>query len=136
MKNEKEVSVVIESPVKKIIFVGAVMVVFIIFIELMRNYLESNPISFLQNKYVLYSVIGIAVIGLALFLVIFIIKRNKKLPDISKNASVAEKNEDTKKVLKIVDNLLEKLPEKELKKFSGTKDAELYRSVLKKYGIK
>lgn len=46
------------------------------------------------------------------------------------------KEEDIKEVLKVIDKLLEKLPEKELNKFSKTKDAELYKSVLRKYGIR
>lgn len=42
---------------------------------------------------------------------------------------------DIKKVLKTVDELLGKLPEKERRKFAKTKEAEDYKITLKKYGV-
>lgn len=44
--------------------------------------------------------------------------------------------EEIKAVLEVVDDLLGKLPEKEIDEFMKTKDAELYKKILKKYGIK
>jgi len=43
--------------------------------------------------------------------------------------------EDIKKVLKIVDNLLGKLPEKEIEKFAMSKNFKLYKKVLKKFAF-
>ncbi len=44
-------------------------------------------------------------------------------------------NKDVKKVLNIMDNLLEKLPEEEIEKFAKSKDFELYQKILTKFGI-
>jgi hypothetical protein len=44
-------------------------------------------------------------------------------------------DQDVKKVLAIVDELLEKLPADIVEKFSKTKDYELYRKVLDRYGV-
>ena len=43
---------------------------------------------------------------------------------------------DIKIVLKALDGLLGKLPEEEIKKFSKTKYADLYKNLLEKYGVK
>jgi len=42
---------------------------------------------------------------------------------------------EVKEVLKIVEELLDKLPEEEIKKFTKTKDYELYCMVLERYGV-
>lgn len=42
---------------------------------------------------------------------------------------------DAKKVLKVVDSLLGKLPDKVVNRFAKSKDFELYKKVLKKYGV-
>lgn len=42
---------------------------------------------------------------------------------------------DIRRVLKAVDGLLGKLPEKEISKFSKTKEAKAYKEILKKYGV-
>jgi hypothetical protein len=131
MEKEKEVPVInIESPIKKIVIVGIVMVIFIAIIDFLSNSLQSNAI--FQNKYILYSIVGVLLIGVFIFVGIFL--RKKNYSDFSEKGNISKG--DTKRVLKIIDNLLEKLPEKELKKFSKTKDAELYKSVLKGYGVK
>jgi hypothetical protein len=131
MEKEKEAPVVnVESPAGKIIIVGVVMIIFIAIIDFLSNYLQSSII--FQNKYILYSIVGVLTAGLIFIFVKVFIKRKNYL-DSSEDEIVLE---DTKRVLKIIDNLLDKLPEKELDKFSRTKDAELYKSVLRKYGIK
>ncbi|VVB82924.1 Uncharacterised protein [uncultured archaeon] len=131
MEKEKEVPTVnIEFPIKKIILVGIGMIIFIALIDFLSNYFGSNLL--FQNKYVLYSVIALLAVGFIFFLFRIFIKRKNFF-----NPSENENGEgDTKRVLKIIDKLLEKLPEDELEKFSKTKDAGLYRAVLKKYGIK
>jgi len=132
MEKEKEAPVVnIEFPIKKIILVGIGMIIFIALIDFLSNYFGSNIL--FQNKYVLYSVIALLLVGFIFFLVRIFIKR-KNFSEKGSNNFVTDS--DTKSVLKIMDKLLEKLPENELKKFSKTKDAGLYSSVLKKYGIK
>ena len=53
------------------------------------------------------------------------------------HALIEEKpvNPEVKAVLRIMDKLLRKLPEEEIEKFSKTKDYELYRRVLDRYGV-
>ena len=46
-----------------------------------------------------------------------------------------ESKKDIRKVLETVDELLGKLPEKEIKKFSKTKEAKTYKEILKEYGV-
>lgn len=62
-----------------------------------------------------------------------IIKKEKELP---KSRIIKEKSssmdEDIKKVLKITDNLLEKLPDEEIDKFAKSNDFKLYRKVMEK----
>ena len=47
-----------------------------------------------------------------------------------------ESKKDIKRVLKTVDELLGKLPEKEISKFAKTDEAKNYKEILKKYGVK
>lgn len=69
-----------------------------------------------------------------------IIKKEKELPkrekELTKSKIIKEKgssiDEDTRKVLKITDNLLEKLPDDEIDKFAKSKDFELYKKVMEK----
>ena len=44
-------------------------------------------------------------------------------------------DQDVKRVLEIVDELLGKLPAETIEKFSKTKDHELYRKVLERHGV-
>jgi len=44
-------------------------------------------------------------------------------------------DEETRKVLKIMDDLLEKLPDKEIRKFAESEDFKLYEKVLSKYNL-
>ena len=65
---------------------------------------------------------------------------NKKEDQIKKKEIALEKptiivekglDEDVKKVLKITDDLLERLPDEEIDKFSKTKEFELYKKVIR-----
>lgn len=132
MNPEKEVPVItIESPTKKIILVGIAMIIFIIITDMLSNYFNYSII--FQNVYILYPLIGILVI-VFVFILIKVFFKKKNSDSLAGNKFVPDN--DTKKVLKVIDDLLNKLPEKESEKFSKTKNAELYSSVLKKYGIK
>ncbi|MFH0860380.1 MAG: hypothetical protein V1921_04210 [Candidatus Altiarchaeota archaeon] len=44
-------------------------------------------------------------------------------------------DEDVRKVLRMLDNLLEKLPDDAVKEFANSEDFRLYEKVLRKYGI-
>jgi len=62
----------------------------------------------------------------------------RKETKIEKNGgNKGEKTEkDIQQFLKIIDNWLGKLPEKTIDEFSKSKDFELYKSILKRYGLK
>jgi hypothetical protein len=42
---------------------------------------------------------------------------------------------DVKRILKVLDGLLEKLPEDEIEGFSKSREYEIYQRVLKRYGV-
>jgi hypothetical protein len=51
------------------------------------------------------------------------------------DAAISHDEDEIRAVLQVMDGLLEKLPEKEIERFMKTKDADLYKSVMKKYGV-
>ena len=127
-----QINVVVESPWKKIIIVGIVIIALVVLVELLGKYFEDKGIlSFFKNRYITYSVLIIVVI-IAVFLVMRFLKRNKTSEVISKGNG----SNEVQRVLRIVDRLLEKLPEQEINRFKGSKDAELYKSVLRKHGVR
>ena len=44
-------------------------------------------------------------------------------------------DQELKRTLKTLDDLLAKLPKEEIERFSKTKDFEIYKRVLKRYGV-
>ena len=132
--------IVIESPWKKIIFFGVIIVLAVVAMEFVGRYLEDKEISFLQTTYFLYSCI--CVVGVVVFAVViwFIIKRRKsekiKNEGVEKNIVKQVVDKDTKRILGVIDSLLDKLPQNEIAKFAKSKDAELYKAVLKKHGVR
>lgn len=76
---------------------------------------------FVQEGYLFYA-LGLVYVLWAFF---YIIKKKDNKVD-----------EETKKVLKIMDSLLGKLPKQEIKGFSKSKDYKMYRRVLHKYGLR
>jgi uncharacterized membrane protein len=146
----KEINVVMESPWKKIIIVGILIVAFVVATEFVGKGLskigsglknihlspesESGAFYTLSNPYLIYPIL-IAII-LVIGIVIFILLRRHKKAKIQNVKTTKDIGDnDVKRVLKRVDELLEKLPQEEIDRFAGTKDAKLYKALLKKYGV-
>ena len=127
---EKEINVVIESPWKKIIIVGIVIIAFVIVTELFSRYFENNKLFTFYNI-----LIALAIILVIILIIVFFKRKNNILVGKNKAKKSNEiTDKDLKKVLKIIDSLFEKLPDKEINKFAKSEDANLYKAVLKKYG--
>ena len=148
---EKEINVIIESPWKKIVIVGIVIIAFVIATEVISRYFEDNQLSsiykiflspgesgpFYTTPYFLYAIIALVAI-LVIILILILFKRKKNLEvennEVKKPINITDK--EIKKVLIRIDSLLEKLPEDEINKFAKSGDAKLFKAVLKKYGVK
>ena len=145
INQKNKVNITIESPWKKIVIVGALIVVFIIVTEVGGNYtgayLEKINSNLLENSYFSYPSLIIVILIIIISIFVFIrrykskqvITKDMKPTDVKPTGDI--RDEDIKRVLKRVDELLEKLPQEEIDKFIGTKDSELYKSLLKKYGV-
>ena len=145
INQKNKVNITIESPWKKIVIVGALIVVFIIVTEVGGNYtgayLEKINSNLLENSYFSYPALIIVILIIITSIFVFIrrykskqvITKDMKPTDVKPTGDI--RDEDIKRVLKRVDELLEKLPQEEIDKFIGTKDSELYKSLLKKYGV-
>lgn len=129
------IKVIIENPWKKITIVGALIVALIIVTEIVGNYMGAY-LEKIKNSYFIYPILIIGVLIIIISIFVFI-RRYKSKQVITKNmkAPIDIRDEDIKRVLKRVDELLEKLPQEEIDKFTGTKDAGLYKALLKKYGM-
>ncbi|MFQ5884246.1 MAG: hypothetical protein ACE5IO_04020 [Thermoplasmata archaeon] len=62
------------------------------------------------------------------------VTREKEKPE-DVNQSLTGNTTDVKKVLKILDDLLEKLPDEEIKRFADSEDFRLYEKILKLYEL-
>lgn len=85
----------------------------------------------------------VTVLLFIIVLIIFIIATIEKLRGHTSNIRIKEvvkevvkQDPETGKLLKIIDNLLEKLPDKTKEDFVYSKNFKLYKNVLKKYKIK
>ena len=90
-----------------------------------------------------FPVINVFLLAILVLIVIFVLlivmywlarKTVVHVSDLS-FSSGSETDSETKAVLEVVNELLEKLPEKEVERFLQSKDFELYKKVLEKYGI-
>ncbi|MFH1326987.1 MAG: hypothetical protein ABIH59_02570 [archaeon] len=132
--------IVIESPWKKLFFFCVIIILVVVVMEFGGIFLEDKEIPFLQTTYFPYfciCVVGVVVFALVVW---FIIKKRKsekgKNGGVEKNIVKKVVDKDTKRILGVVDSLLEKLPQNEIVKFAKSKDAKLYKAVLKKHGVK
>lgn len=136
---EKEVNIIIESPWKKIIIVGIIIIAFVIITELLSKYFEN--LSLLQlnliytSNYFIYGIIFLVIIS-AILIFIYYNKKKKETENNKKNGKINITDREVKKVLMKIDSLLEKLPKDEINKFAKSEDAKFYKAVLKKYGVK
>lgn len=78
-----------------------------------------------------YIYIGIAAV-IFIIILIFVILRSERANEPESNIKEIT-DKDVGRILLKMDSLLEKLPQKEIDKFSRGKDAELYKAVIKKY---
>jgi uncharacterized coiled-coil protein SlyX len=62
-----------------------------------------------------------------------VVGEKEKLSEM--NRTLAEHREDVKKVLRVLDELLEKLPNEEVRRFADTEDFRLYEKVLDNYKL-
>lgn len=126
-KEDKDVvSLVIESPWKKIIAAGLIILALVVLVQFSGNYL-SNLTNNLSLMNIIIPIIIALAIAVVLIVVIKIIKGRKEIHG---------GNEEVKEALSIADRLLSKLSDDEIRKFSKTSDAKLYEKILKKYNIK
>ena len=136
MGNLNQNSIIVESPWKKIIVVGIFIIILVVITEFIGRFINISMFmntDLLKNSYLLFfSIIFISLV--LIILVIFLIKHKKKTINNKINRNISDS--DVKKVFEIIDNLLDKLPEEEIKKFSKSKESERYRKVLNRYGIK
>ncbi len=135
------------SPRTKVIIVSAIVIAIAVFQEYnstfqipvpslldLRVLLLSLP-AFLMEQYRVVAA-GLA-IGAAIILLIWKWPAGKRVEKVVKEIPDREITEtDIKKTLKAVDSLLEKLPDAEIKKFSKTKEAILYKRVMKQFGVR
>jgi hypothetical protein len=135
------------SPRTKVLAVSAIVIALAVFLEFNETFqvpvpnlvdlkvlLLSLP-AFLVEQYQVVAA-GLA-IGAAIILLIWKWPAGKRVEKTAKEIPIREVTEtDIKKTLKAVDALLEKLPDAEIKKFSKTKEAVLYKSVMKKFGVR
>lgn len=132
--DDNQLSVNVGIPWKKIIFYGILIIVFGGITKIITNYLNTWGLDFsfsedfipIIQKPILYYPLFLVIISLIVFLIV-LKKRNEGKNRIG--------DRDIKKVLKIVDKLLKKLPKKEVDKFAKTADSKLYFDVMKKYGL-
>ncbi len=128
----------VRLPWRKIVFSGAIVIILVVVSEIISKYWDNLRISFSVPKIIMptmqkpfaYSLAFSIIISLILVLIILKRKNQKN----EKQEVVSEKN--VKKILKITDDLLRKLPKKEIDKFAKTDDAKLYSNVMKNYGVK
>lgn len=63
-------------------------------------------------------------------------KLERKINALKRELLTMKRNEaESKEILRILDNLLEKLPENIIESFAKSKDFELYEKVLDRYGL-
>ena len=85
------------------------------------------------NLFLVYLTFFIVIILIIFFIAKFIKERNETgLNNLNKKIT----DNDIRRVLKITDKLLGKLPKKEIDKFSKDYDSKVYKKVLKSYGVK
>jgi len=136
-----EINIIVESPWKKIILVGIILIVFVIAKEMISGYINTlSPASALYPiVHSVYTIIIVAIVFVVILVIIlFSLLRNKKGVRVKENKTIESRidDKDIKRVLIKLDSLLEKLPEEEINKFAKSKDGNLYRDVLKKYGVR
>ncbi len=134
-RDDNPLEVNIGLPWKKILLYGSLIIVFVVVVKRINKYLINQGISFsfandfvsIMQKPIFYYPLLLVIISL---IVVIIILKNG---NVEKNRL---EDRDVKKVLKIMDKLLKRLPKKEIDKFTRTDDAKLYSVVMKNYGVK
>ena len=84
---------------------------------------------------ILYVIVGLFLLLILLMLIHHEQRRKSQSNEIEK-VKPAVKEDDVAKILRIVDSLLEELPDSAINKFSKSKEFKLYKKVLNEHGIK
>lgn len=137
------------NPLRNILVLIIILITVVIAVEVAEVYFKVSSLNdvninlspnFLSQTSFEQYVVFITMIIVLVVLIVFLIATNPKYKKFHPiKMRVKEKDisdRDVKRTLKVIDSLLGKLSNKEIKRFAKTKDANLYKQVLKEYGVK